>query len=205
VNSSSKNAVVGLALATASACANATDYRFDTVHTQVLVSASHLGMSNPVGRLRVKSGFIHFDAGDWAQAKVDVTVDTASLDMGDEAWNRRLRSGEFLDTGKFQSARFVSEKVEAAGDRQGIAHGKLTLLGVTLPLDLRITFNRAGIDPYSLQYIAGFSATTTLKRSAFGMRKYLNDIGDDVAIHVEVEGLRGADRSGQAAQENGGS
>jgi polyisoprenoid-binding protein YceI len=188
-------------LAAASLSANATDYRFDTVHTQIFFSASHLGLSNPLGRLHVKSGSIHFDTGDWANAKVDATIDTTSLDMGDEAWNHRLRSNEFLDSGKFPTAHFVSDKIEKSDDKNAVVHGKLTLLGVTRPVDLKVTFNRAAVDPYSLLYTAGFSASATFKRSDFGMKKYAEVIGDEVAIRIEVEGLRGADTKGQAAPE----
>ena len=60
----------------ASLPAQATDYRFDTIHTQVFFSASHLGLSNPLGRLRVKSGFIRFDAGDWTRARVEATLES---------------------------------------------------------------------------------------------------------------------------------
>ena len=185
-------------LATGTA-AHATDFRFDTVHTQVFFSASHLGMSHPLGRMHVKSGYIQFDSGDWSKARVDASIDTTSLDMGDAAWERRLRSNEFLDAEKFPTARFVSERVEKTGEREGIAHGKLTLLGVTRPLDLKVTFNRAGLDPYSFQYIAGFAADAKFKRSDFGMRKYIPDVGDEVSVHIEAEGLRGADVKGQAA------
>jgi len=179
--------------------AHATDYRIDSVHTQVFFSASHLGMSNPLGRMHVKSGFIQFDSGDWSRARVDATIDTASLDMGDAAWNRRLRSGEFLDTDKYPAARFVADRVEKTGEREGVAHGKLTLLGVTRPLDLHVKFNRAGLEPYSLQYTAGFSADAKFKRSDFRIKKYIPDIGDEVTIHVEAEGLRGADTREQSA------
>jgi polyisoprenoid-binding protein YceI len=179
----------------ASASASASDYRFDPVHTQVLFAVNHLGFSRPQGRLHVKSGFIHFDESDWTQAKVEVVIDTASLDMGDAAWNAKLRSWEFFGADKHPTAQFVSDKVEKTGERTGIVHGRLTLLGVTRPLDLQVTFNRAGMDSYSLHYTAGFSATATLKRSDFGMKKYLPDVGDEVAIHIEAEGLR--DRSAQ--------
>jgi polyisoprenoid-binding protein YceI len=184
--------------------AHATNYRFDSVHTQVFFSASHLGLSNPLGRVRVNSGYIRFDAGDWSGAKVDASIDTASLDMGDAAWNRRLRSSEFLDVEKFPSARFVSDTVEKTGDRTGIAHGKLTLLGITRPLDLHVTFNRSALEPYSLQYTAGFSAEAKFRRSEFGMKKYIPDIGDEVTVHIEAEGLRGADTKGQAAPNEDG-
>ncbi|MDR3389562.1 MAG: YceI family protein [Rudaea sp.] len=184
------------------AAAGATDYRFDPVHTQVLFSVDHLGFSHPQGRLHVKNGFIQFDAGDWAAAKVDAVVDTGSLDMGDSAWNAKVRSWEFLDAGKHPSAHFVSTSVEKTGERSGVVHGQLTLLGVTRPLDLAVAFNRAGADPYSLKYTAGFSATATLRRSDFGMKKYLPDIGDKVDIRIEVEGLRDHGAQEQAAHDD---
>jgi polyisoprenoid-binding protein YceI len=187
--------IVVLLAAAAPALASAADYRFDTVHTQVLFSVNHLGFSRPQGRLHVKSGFIHFDENDWPKAKVEAVIDTTSLDMGDAAWNAKLRSWEFFGADKSPTAKFVSSSVESSGERSGIVHGRLTLLGVTRPLDLTVTFNRAGMDSYSLKYTAGFSATATLKRSDFGMKKYLPDVGDEVAIHIEAEGLR--DRSAQ--------
>ena len=87
--------------------------------------------------------------------------------------------------------------MEKTGEREGIAHGKLTLLGVSRPLELRVKFNRAGVDPYSLLYTGGFSADAKFKRSDFGIKKYIPDIGDEVTIHIEAEGLRGADTKGQ--------
>src|SRR6202011_4128643 len=138
----------------------------------------------------VKSGFIQFDENDWTHAKVEAVIDMASVDMGDAAWNAKLRSWEFFGADKHPTAQFVSDKVEKSGERSGIVHGRLSLLGVTRSLDLAVTFNRAGMDSYSLHYTAGFSASATLKRSDFGMKKYLPDVGDEVTIHIEAEGLR---------------
>jgi polyisoprenoid-binding protein YceI len=194
-----------LAVAFALPCvafAGARDYRYDPVHTQILFSVSHLGFSHPTGRMHVKSGFIHFDPDDWSTARVDVEIDTASLDMGDAAWNAKLRSWEFFGTDKRPTARFVSTSVEKNAQNAGIAHGKLTLCGVTRPLDLAVTFNRAGVDSYSLHYTVGFSATAALKRSDFGMKKYLPNVGDEVAVHIEVEGLRDRDAQEQAGHDD---
>lgn len=176
------------------------DFRFDLVHTQVLFSLSHLGYSHPSGRLHVKSGFIRFDD-DWSQAQVDVTIDTASVDMGDAAWSDKLRSREFFATERYPTARFVSTRVEKKGDRDGIVHGKLTLLGATRNVDLAVKFNRSGIDPYTFKSTIGFSATATLKRSDFGMSKYLPDIGDAVDLRIEVEGLRDRDAQEHSERE----
>jgi len=164
---------------------SASDYRFDTVHTQILFSVSHLGFSQPTGRMHIKSGFIHFDKNDWPNAKVEAVIDTASLDMGDAAWNAKLRSWEFFGTDKHPTAQFVSTRVEKTGERSGVVHGQFTLLNVTRPVDLSVTFNRAGVDSWSLHYTAGFSATATLKRSDFGMKKYLPDVGSLPAKRID--------------------
>ncbi|MBS0584257.1 MAG: YceI family protein [Proteobacteria bacterium] len=190
-------AVILAAPLTAAAAAH--DYRFDTVHTQITASASHLGFSQPGGRLHVKSGWFRFDEDDWSGAQVDVTIDTASIDFGDAAWNDKLRSREFLDVAHYPSARFVSTRVEKTGEKTGIAHGKLTLLGTTRPLDLAITLHRVGVHAYTLKWTAGFSATATLKRSDFRMTKYLPDVGDEVGIRIEAEGLRDKDAQAGAA------
>lgn len=187
------------------ALAGPSDYRFDTVHTQIGVAASHLGFSQPSGRLHVKSGFFRFDPDDWNTARVEAVVDASSIDFGDAAWNDKLRSREFLDVAHYPTARFVAERVEKTGDKTAIAHGKLTLLGVTRPLDLAITFNRAGVHAYTLRWTAGFSATAQFKRSDFRMTKYLPDVGDQVSIRIEAEGVRDKDAQDEAgrAQDSG--
>ena len=188
-----RSAVV-VAMAAPAFCATparAADYVLDPVHTQVYACASHMGFSTPCARFRIKSGFFHFDDGDWSTAKVDAIVDAASLDLGDAAWDAKVRSWEFLETGKYPEAHFVSQSAEKTGDKSAVVRGMLTLRGVTRTLNLNVTFNRAGLDPYDLRYTAGFSATATLKRSDFGMTKYLPDIGDAVQIRIEAEGLRG--------------
>ena len=188
-----RSAVV-VAMAAPAFCAmpaRAADYVLDPVHTQVYACASHMGFSTPCARFRIKSGFFHFDDGDWSTAKVDAIVDAASLDLGDAARDAKVRSWEFLETGKYPEAHFVSQSAEKTGDKSAVVRGMLTLRGVTRTLNLNVTFNRAGLDPYDLRYTAGFAATATLKRADFGMTKYLPDIGDTVQIRIEAEGLRG--------------
>ncbi len=144
-------------LALAATPAHATDYRFDTVHTQILFCVSHLKFSQPCGRLHVKSGFIRFDGDDWSTAKVEATIDIASVDMGDAAWSDKLRSRDFFADSRYPTASYVSTGVQKTGENTGVVHGQLTLLGGSHPLDLQMTFNRAGVDAYTLKYTAGFS------------------------------------------------
>jgi polyisoprenoid-binding protein YceI len=183
--------IVAAFLVLCAAPAAASEFRIDPVHSQVFFSASHDGYTNPMGRMHVKSGTFRFDDADWSSAQVDATIDVASLDMGDAPWNRKLLSAYF-DVSNHPTARFVSTRVEKTGDRRGVVHGNLTLLGRTRPVDLQVTFNRAAVNGYTLQYIAGFSADAAFKRSAFGMTRETKSVGDDVTVHLEIEGSRGA-------------
>ena len=189
---------VALFSAAGAAHASGSDFRFDTVHTQIAICLDHMGFSKSCGRLHVKSGFFRFDADDWSTAKVEAIIDSASLDMGDAAWSDKVRSA-YLDTHTYPTARYVSASVEKTGERTGTVHGTLTLLGRTQPVDLAITFNRAGADGYTLRYVAGFSATAQFKRSAFGLTRSAPDVGDRVDVHIEVEGLRDKDAQEQAS------
>ncbi len=197
MNASRSLIAVAAALAGSGAHA-ADDFRVDTAHAQVFFSASHDGYTNPVGRLKVKSGFFRFDADDWSKSRVDATLDIASLDMGDKPWNDKLLSAYF-DVTNHPTARYVSTGVEKTGERAGIVHGNLTLLNKTLPVDLKVTLNKAAVNGYTLHYVAGFSATAAFKRSAFGMTRSLKDVGDDVSVHIEIEGVRDGDAARQAA------
>ena len=64
----------------------------------------------------------------------------------------------------------------------------LTLLGVTKPVTLDVTYNKSGVHPYSKKYVSGFSATGTLNRSDFGMTYGLPGVADEVRLIIEVEG-----------------
>jgi len=180
-------------------CAQAApaEFNIDAVHSQIFFSASHDGYTNPSGRLHLKQGTFRFDGDDWSTAQVDATIDIASLDMGDAPWNSKLLSGYF-DATVYPTARFVSTRVEKTGERTGLIHGNLTLLGRTKPVDLQVTFNRAAFNGYTLRYVAGFSATAAFKRSSFGMDRETKTVGDDVSVHMEIEGVRGGDAKPQA-------
>jgi len=193
-------AVPALLAASTLAFGAPSDYRFYMAHTQIFFSVSHLNYSHPMGRMHVKGGYFSFDPDDWSSAKVDVTIDIASLDMGDDAWSNKMRSA-FFDVTTYPTAHYVSTKVEKTGERTGVVHGNLTLLGKTHPVDLQLTFNRAAADGYSMRFIAGFAATAAFKRSTFGMTRSLPDNGDDVSIHIEAEGIRDGDAQKQTTSD----
>jgi polyisoprenoid-binding protein YceI len=177
--------------------ARASDFRFDPVHTQVFFSISHQGYSQSMGRFSVKDGFFSFDDGDWTQSKVEATIDVTSLDLGNAGWSDKVKSA-YLDAGTYPTAHFVGKSVQKTGEKTGVVHGELTMLGRKQPLDLQITFNHAARDGYTLHYIAGFSADAKFKRSSFGLTRSAESIGDEVTVHIEAEGVRDGDAEKKA-------
>lgn len=165
-------------------------YRYDTVHSQILFSVSHDGYSRPFGRLHIARGWLRFDPGDWSHAATALDIDLASLDMGDPDWNAAVLKPAFLGATRARYAHFASSSVERKDDRHGVLHGKLTLRGVTRPLDIPFTFNRQARTIFGLHTVAGFSATAMLDRADFGMTTTQGSIGQHVSVWLEIEAIR---------------
>lgn len=194
-------ACIALSLAIAApASARMLYFRIDPVHTQVLVSVDHDGYSHPVGRMKVKAGWIAFDEDDWSTAKVVADVDTASVDFGDKDWNEAVTGKRFLDAKDFPLAHFESTAVAKTDAQHGTLHGNLTLRGVTHEVEIPFTLNRIGATIFSgLQTLAGFSAQTTLDRLQFGMASFQKAVGTQVDMRLEVEAI--LDQDAQKAYE----
>ncbi|GLQ90475.1 YceI family protein [Dyella flagellata] len=183
-----------------SALAAASSYRYDTVHSQIVFSIDHDGFSRPLGRLHITQGSLRFDPEDWSKSSTELDIDMRGLDMGDAAWNDAACKASLLDCKKYPTAHFVSTAVERKDDTHGELHGTLTMHGVSQPIDIPFRVNRLGKTIYGMHTVAGFSATATLDRTAFGIRGFPNAVGHNVAIWLELEGIR--DSSGNDDKEH---
>jgi len=175
------------------AYAESASYSFDKAHTQILFFVDHLGFSKSQGEFHDYDGVIKFDEADPANSMVDVTIQTASVDMDHEKWDAHLKNADFFNVEKFPTMTFKSTGIEVAGENTAKIMGDFTLLGVTKPVTLDVTHNKSGKHPFSGKYISGFSASTTIKRSEFGMNYGLPGVGDDVTVMLEVEAVRDGD------------
>lgn len=164
-------------------------YKMDPKHTDVIASWSHFGFSNPIAHFGQVDGAIVYDADNVGQSSVNVTIPLAGLDAHVEAFNEHLRSADFFDAGQFPAITFKSSKVEAAGDRKLRVFGDLTVHGVTRPVVLDTTINKIGEQPMAKRAAAGFDATTTIKRSDFGVGKYAPNVSNEVTIRITTEAL----------------
>ena len=169
------------------------NYRYDTVHSQILFSIDHNGYSRPFGRLHIAKGVLRLDPANLSRASTELDIDLAGLDMGDAAWNAAVLKPDFLDSDKNRYAHFVSTGVEQKDASHGVLHGQLTLRGVTRAIDINFTFNRAAKTIYGLHTVAGFSGSTTLDRTDFGMTAFKGSIGQSVSVWLELEAIKEGD------------
>ena len=165
-------------------------YIFDKAHTQILFFVDHLGFSMSQGEFLDYDGqfVLNRDAPD--QSAVEVTIQTASIDMDNEKWDAHMKNEDFFDVGQFPTMTFKSTGIEMTGEEQATLTGDLTILGVTKPVTLDVKHNKSGVHPFNKKFVAGFSATGTVKRSEFGMTYGVPGVGDDVELRIEVEGFR---------------
>lgn len=188
-----KNIFVALALlilASAPARAESVTYTYDPAHTQVMFSVSHLGFSYSHGRFNKFSGQFMMDEQKPEGSSAEIAIDTGSIDMNSDAWDKHLKSADFFNVEKFPKMAFKSTKIVKTGEKTAEMTGDFTLLGVTKPVTMYVTLNKIGEHPMNKNKMAGFSLTGKIKRSDFGMNYGLPMVGDDVAINVQVEGIR---------------
>ena len=165
-------------------------YKLDRPHTQIIFSVNHLGFSHSYGKFLDYDGTFTVDREHPERDAATVTIRTGSLDMGDNSWKEALTGPDYFDSDKYPTMTFKATRVTKTGDQSAKMDGLLTLRGVTRPVALDVHFNKSGRHPFEAKYVAGFSADGVIDRGAFGMTAGEPLVGNDVAIHIEVEGDR---------------
>lgn len=164
-------------------------YTIDPRHTCPVFEIDHLGFSVQRGRFNKATGNIRLDLAARTGA-IDVTIDSASIDMGFDEWDKHMRSDEFFNVEKFPTMQFTSDKLIFDGDELVGAEGQFTMLGVTKPLTLAIGGLHCAVHPVNQKPMCGANATAAIKRSDYGMVKYLPGIGDEVKLLIPVEAFK---------------
>lgn len=175
-----------VAPAVAPASASGT-YNFDASHTSASWTVEHMGYSHFSGKFPGITGTLVLDEAKPENSKVNITVNTGDVVTGVDKLNEHLKTDSFFNVAKFPTATFVSTKVEPTGKDTAKVTGNLTLLGVTKPIVLDVKLNKQGDHPMMHKKWVGFDATTTVKRSDFGMSYGVAMVSDDVPVTIEAE------------------
>src|ERR1051325_1489771 len=131
-------AAVLTAAAAWQAAAATTTWKIDPAHTAAQFAVKHLMISTVRGEFKAVTGTVTWDDQDVTKSKVDVTIDAKTVNTGEDARDKDLKSEKFFDVEKFPTITFTSKKVEAAGAGKLKVTGDLTIHGVTKEVVLEV-------------------------------------------------------------------
>ena len=173
-------------------------YKIDPEHMAFGFLVSHIGYASTLGMFREASGGFTFDEETRALSDLTITIKSASVFTSHDKRDAHLRGPDFLNAKEFPDIRFVMTKAEPMGERTGKVTGNLTLLGVSKPVTLDVTWNKSAEYPFGggvlskPNYVTGISARGSVKRSDFGMTYGVDNgmVGDTIDLIIELEAIR---------------
>lgn len=180
--------IVLMPLSANAASATTGKYKIDPNHSTILFSANHLGFSDMTGRFNKFSG--NFVLNPKGGSKVDISIQTASIDTNHDKRDKHLRGPDFFNVKQYPVMRFAATKVDFNKRGEPIKIiGMLTLHGKTKPVTLSVKFVGAGKDPWG-GYRLGYNAQAIIKRSAYDIKFMPDGIGDTVKIMLNIEAIK---------------
>jgi polyisoprenoid-binding protein YceI len=170
------------------------EYKLDLTHASIVWKVSHLELSDYVARFGEFDATIDYDPNDITKSTVSATINPLSIQTSypfaaEKDFNKVLATEKgWFNAGEFASINFVSTSIKMTGEKTAVMQGDLTFLGVTKSVAMDVVFNGAMTrQPFSGKPTMGFSATTQIVRSEFGMTKFVPNIGDNVEVMIEAE------------------
>jgi polyisoprenoid-binding protein YceI len=174
-------------------------WTIDGTHSGIQFSVRHMVVSKVKGRFATYEGNLELDD-DLTGSKVEVRIDTRSIDTGVADRDAHLRSADFFDAERFPALTFHSTRIEKWDDEHYRVLGELTIRDVTREVALQVEYGGRGKDPWGNERV-GFSAHASVDRREFGLvwNQVLDAggvlVGDRVEIEIELEAIKAAARS----------
>jgi polyisoprenoid-binding protein YceI len=169
----------------AAASAEPATYAIEPNHTFVTFEIAHFNTSTNRGRFDKKEGSVTIDRAA-KTGKLDVTLDTTSLNTGVAQFTKHLSSDEILDVAKYPTAEFHGDKFTFNGDKVTEVSGNLTLHGKTNPVTLKALNFNCYNSPLIKKEVCGGDFETTLMRSQYGVN-YGSNYGFPDAVHLVIQ------------------
>ena len=165
-------------------------YELDPAHTSLIFKISHLGLATFVGRFNKLNATLDFNPKELEQTRLDASVEMASVDTNDNRIDKLLRGRSWFNVGAHPEAIFKTLSINHIEGSTYNFMGELNFLGITHPVELKIEFHGGANNILTGRYTIGFSATGSIKRSDFGMDKFIPAVGDQVDLEIFAEFLR---------------
>jgi polyisoprenoid-binding protein YceI len=181
---------VAAATALTAGAAQAANYAIDPTHTFVTFEIGHFGTTTNRARFDKKQGTVEFDRAA-KSGKVDITIDTTSVNSGTPPFDKHLQSADLFDAAKHPTIKFVSDKFSFNGDKVSEVAGQLTLLGKTAPVTLKATQFNCYDSPMLKREVCGGDFEATIDRTQWGMNYGVEwGFPKNVRLVVQIEAVK---------------
>ena len=179
-----------LALCGAIASAHAADtYTIDPGFSTAHFEITRLGFSTQRGSFNKTSGKVKLDL-EAKTGSVEFTINTRSIDMGSAAWTAHLSDEGLFNVKKYPTMTFKSDRLIFDGAKVIAAEGQFTLLGVTKPIKVIVNDFQCGVSSVDQRQMCSGNVSASLKRSEFGLTKYIPAVSDEVSIAVPIDAYK---------------
>ncbi len=161
-------------------------YVIDTKETLVRYGTIHRGFTEFWGTFAGATGTLEIDPKAIEAAKLEVKVPIALVETTNRELDHELFSDEFFDGETYPTMKFISTEIKRTGPRSARVMGNLSMHGITKPVTLNVTFIGAGPNALNKVPTIGFRAEGMVKRSDFGMGKYVPIVSDETTITISA-------------------
>lgn len=164
-------------------------YAIDPTHSRIGFAARHAMVTKVRGSFNQFEGAGFFDAETPANSRLEVTIQSASIDTRNADRDAHLRSNDFFDMESYPTIRFSSTEVASGGSAYRVT-GDLTIKGVTKPVTLAVASLNCAPHPFTKKEMCGANANTKIKRSDFNAGKNAPAVSDEVTLNIVVEAIK---------------
>jgi len=166
-------------------------YRIDDTHSFANWTIRHV-VSKTSGTFSDIKGKILIDRENLANSSVEAKINLLSVNSSHAKRDDHIKKSDYLDVEKFSEMTFLSSKIIADNNNEGVITGAFTMHGVTKEMTFPFKVLGFGFDPWG-GYRMGIEAHTSLKASDFGFAWPLKSnppVGDEIEITLLIEGVK---------------
>jgi polyisoprenoid-binding protein YceI len=155
-------------MSTATATTTRTKWTLDPTHSEVNFKVKHLMIANVKGAFQKFNASIEAVGTDFGNARVQATLDAASIFTNEENRDTHLRSADFFDVEQHPHLHFTGTDMKHVGGNDYTLTGDLTIKGITKPVTLEVEFGGKNTDPWGNEKLA-FALNGKINRKDWGL------------------------------------
>jgi polyisoprenoid-binding protein YceI len=170
-------------------------WNVDKAHSDITFRVRHMVIARVRGTFGRWEAELEVDPDDLGSSRVEVRVDTASIDTREESRDAHLRSPDFFHVEEHPEMVFRSTRVEKLDGEHLKIWGELSIRDITKEIPLDVEYSGRLTDPWGNDRI-GFLARGKVDRKDFGLVWNAPIeaggvlVGDEVEISVDLEATR---------------